>query len=427
MKKTNHGLWALSPIFTFLLVYLAVSLITNDFYKMPVSVAFLISATQALLMNRKNSFQLKLNAFAKGMGHQDIMLMCLIFILAGAFATVAKEMGALESTINLGLHLLPQHIIVGGVFIIACFIAISIGTSVGTIAALTPMGVGIANGIGIDPALALGAVVGGAMFGDNLSMISDTTIAATRTQECEMKDKFKANIWIVLPPAIITFIIYIVIGAQSGDNTLAASSYELIKVVPYIFVLVSALAGLNVIYVLTGGILISGIIGFSTQAFSIWDFVDAIGGGIANMSELVIICILVGGIVELIKINGGIEYIIKKIEVRIKSKKGAELGIGLLTTFVDACTANNTIAIIITGPIAKQISKKYDISPARTASILDTFSCFGQGIIPYGAQILTAVKLSGLAISPFSVIVFLFYPILLGVSASLFILFGKNK
>lgn len=426
MQELKKRAWALSPLATFLIIYITVSVVTKDFYKMPVSVAFLIAATHTLLMNKKNTFSVKLNAFAKGMGQTDIMIMCLIFILAGGFASVAKTMGALDSTINLGISLLPPSVIVGGIFTIGCFISISIGTSVGTIAAITPMGVGLAQSIGISPALALGAVVGGAMFGDNLSMISDTTIAATRTQECEMRDKFRANIWIVLPPAFITLIIYFIMGKQSATTEIQSTSYELVKIIPYIFVLISALAGLNVIYVLTGGTLIAAAIGLATHSLDIWEVISSVANGIANMSELVIICLIVGGIVELIKVNGGISFIIEQIEKRIHNKKGAELGIGLLTTFVDACTANNTIAIIITGPIAKQISRKYDIKPARTASILDTFSCFGQGLIPYGAQVLTAVKLSGITISPVAIIAYLFYPLLLGISATLFILLSKK-
>lgn len=416
---------ALLPLATFLIVYLVTALVSGDFYKMPVSVAFLIASAHALMTNRKTPLSKRVDHFAKGMGQGDIMLMCLIFILAGSFASVAKSMGAIDATVNMGLSHLPNSILLGGVFLVACFISISVGTSVGTVAALTPMAVGIASKIGIDPTMALGCVIGGSMFGDNMSMISDTTIAASRTQGCEMKDKFRANFWIVLPPAIIAFVIYIILGSNGQMNN-GDYSYEFIKVLPYLFVLIAALAGMNVALVLTGGIVFAGIVGLATGSFGVWEWIGAIKDGIAGMSELVIICMLIGGTLELIKRNGGIQFVIETVEKRIHSKRGAEFGIGFLTAFIDVCTANNTIAIIIVGPIVKRISEKFDIKPERAASLMDTFSCFAQGIIPYGAQILTAVKLSELAISPFGVMQYLFYPYLLGFSAIIFII-ASNK
>lgn len=418
---------ALLPLVTFLSVYLITSITTGDFYKMPVSVAFLLASGHALIQNRRRKFADKVNDFAKGMGQSDIMMMCLIFILAGAFASIAKSMGAIDATVNMGLSLLPSSMLMAGIFIVACFIAISVGTSVGTIAALTPMAVGIASKIGIDPTIAIGAVVGGAMFGDNLSMISDTTIAATRSQQCELKDKFKANIKIVIPPAIISLVIYILISTGGRAVVTEATDFQLIKVIPYIFVLMAALAGLNVIIVLSLGVILAATIGLSTNAFDFWEMIKSTQTGIENMSELIIITILVGGTVTLIKQNGGVEYIIQMIKRHIHNKRGAEFGIAALTGLVNICTANNTIAIVITGPIVKDISDKYSIEAPRSASLMDTFSCFTQGVIPYGAQILTAVKLSELAISPFQIMEYLYYPYLLGISAILVIIFRGKK
>lgn len=424
--KQQPKFTALLPLVTFLAVYLITSITTGDFYKMPVSVAFLLAAGHALLQNRGRKFSDKVNDFAKGMGQSDIMMMCLIFILAGAFAAIAKSMGAIDATVNMGLSVLPSSMLMVGVFIVACFIAISVGTSVGTIAALTPMAVGISSRIGIDPAVAIGAVIGGAMFGDNLSMISDTTIAATRSQQCELKDKFKANIRIVMPAAIISIVIYVLLSIGGRAAVTEVTDFQFIKVVPYLFVLVAALAGLNVITVLSLGIILAGGIGISIGAFNFWDMVTATQAGIANMSELVIICIIVGGTVTLIKQNGGVEYIIKTIQKHIHNQRGAEFGIAALVSLVNVCTANNTIAIVIAGPIVKDISNQYEIDAPRSASLMDTFSCFTQGIIPYGAQILTAVKLSELAISPFQIMEYLYYPYLLGFSAVLYIIFKKK-
>lgn len=413
---------ALLPLIVFVAIYLSIALITNDFYAMPVTVPFLIAAVVALLMNKKESINDKVEIFCKGAGDSNIILMCLIFILAGAFAQVAKDMGAVESTVNLGLKILPSNILISGIFIIGCFISTSIGTSVGTIVALSPMAVGVADKTGISVALILGSVIGGAMFGDNLSMISDTTIAATRTQGCEMRDKFKTNFFIVLPAAIITAVLFAVITA--GNNTTLSGNYQysIVKVIPYLSVLIAALLGVNVILVLVGGVALSGIVGIATGSMGVIAFLQSIAKGIAGMSELVIVSLVIGGTVEIIKHNGGIDFLLYFITSKVKSRKGAELAIGFLVTLVDACTANNTIAIVTTGPLAKSISSKYNIEPQKTASLLDTFSCFAQGVIPYGAQLLVASGIAG--ISPFLIMKYLYYPYLIGISAVIAIVIG---
>ncbi|MBF8983336.1 Na+/H+ antiporter NhaC family protein [Lutibacter sp. B2] len=419
--------WALLPLLVFLIMYLVTSIVIGDFYKMPVSVAFLAASIIAIVMNRKESIHDKVEVFCKGAGNSNIILMCIIFILAGAFANVAREMGAVDSTVNLGLSILPGNILIAGVFIIGCFISISIGTSVGTIVALSPVAIGIAEKTGIPVALALGAVISGAMFGDNLSMISDTTIAAARTQGCAMKDKFKMNFKIVIPAAIATAFIFVF--SYSGNTTIVdqSYSYSIIKVLTYLVVLVGALLGVNVMVVLVGGTLFAGTVGIITNAFDIWGFVSAIANGIQGMSELIIISLLIGGMVEVIKYNGGINFLLDFITSKISSKRGAEFGIALLVILVDACTANNTIAIVMTGPIAKDIADQYDIEPRRVASILDTFSCFCQGIIPYGAQILVAVGIAKASnITSFHIMRYLYYPYLMGICALIAIIIGSK-
>lgn len=406
MKK-KKGLLALLPLFIFIAVYLVTSIIVGDFYKMPVLVAALLAASVALVMNRKISIHDKVEVFCKGAGNSNIILMVLVFVLAGAFAGVAKEMGAVDATVNMFLNYLPARLLLPGIFVIACFISISVGTSVGTIAALAPMAVGVADKSGLGIGLLLAAVVGGAMFGDNLSMISDTTIAATRTQGCSMKDKFKSNFLIVLPAAIITLVIYFFASGEAVDFS-QNLSFEFIKVIPYVLVLAAALLGVNVLVLLAAGVLVSGAIGMLTGSFDFWGFVGAINSGVMGMSEIILLSIIIGGLIELIKYNGGIDYILEKITKRIKSKKGALLGIGLLVGLIDVCTANNTIAIVTTGPIAKDIADQYKLKPRRVASILDTFSCFFQGVIPYGAQLLVAAGAAGIA--SVEIIKYLYYP-----------------
>lgn len=420
MSKNKGNVLALLPLGIFIIVYLGGALLLEDFYAMSVLVPGLIAALVAIFMNRKRGFNKNLELFCKGAGNSDIILMIFIFILAGVFAEVARAMGAVESTVNLGLTILPSNILIAGIFVISSFIAISLGTSMGTIAAVAPIAIGVAEKTGIAVPLIIGAVVGGAMFGDNLSMISDTTIAATKTQGCEMRDKFRTNFKIVLPAAIIAIIIYIVLG-KGAISTVGSYEFELIKVVPYLGILIAALLGVNVILVLSGGIVLASVIGFATKSLTFSILLDSISGGIYGMSEIIIISLLIGGTVYLIKENGGIDFILGLITKKIKSKTGAELGIGALVGLVDTCTANNTIAIVTVGPIAKDISDQYNLEPSRVAGILDMFSCAVQGIIPYGAQLLSAASLA--AISPFEIMKYLFYPYLMGVSALIFIIF----
>jgi Na+/H+ antiporter NhaC len=409
----------------FIIVYLGISIIAKSFYAVSVIIPFLAAALTALFINRREKLDKKIEVFCKGAGDTNILLMILIFILAGAFAGVARDMGAVDSTVNLGLFLLPSSLLIPGVFIIGCFISLSIGTSMGTIVALVPIAVGIADKTGISTALAVGAVVSGAMFGDNLSIISDTTIAATKTQGCEMKDKFKMNFIIVLPAAIITTIIFILLTRNATIVNLDALDFNIFKIIPYIVVIITSLIGLNVIIVLLLGLGLSGLIGIIFGSFDIIGLFNSISNGIGAMSELIIISLLISGTIEIIKFNGGIDFILSKGLRRFKSKRGAEYGIAVLTSLVDICTANNTIAIVTVGPIAKDISNEFDLEPKRVAGIMDLFSCAFQGIIPYGAQLISA---SGLAVlSPFAIMKFLFYPYLMVISAIIFIYLHWKK
>lgn len=414
MKKEGNIL-ALLPLGIFILVYLGSSIIAKDFYAVSVVVPFLAAALVALIMNKKNTLDSKLEVFCRGAGNSNIILMVIIFILAGAFAEVAKTMGAVDSTVNLGLSLLPSNILIAGLFVVACFIALSVGTSVGTIVSLVPIAVGVADKTGVLPAIAVAAVVSGSMFGDNLSIISDTTIAATRTQGCEMRDKFRMNFKIVLPAAIVTTIIFIVISKGAGITSIENLEFNIIKIIPYIVVILSSLAGVNVILVLLGGILVSAVIGFAYGSFNLIGFFDSVSAGILGMSELIIVSILISGTIEIIKFNGGIEFILNKGLKGFKTKMGAEYGIATLVSLVDVCTANNTVAIVTVGPIAKDISDEFELDPVRVAGIMDMFSCVFQGIIPYGAQLISAAGLA--VLSPLAIMKYLFYPYLMGISA----------
>ncbi|MEG0855662.1 MAG: Na+/H+ antiporter NhaC family protein [Terrisporobacter sp.] len=424
VRKKGSAL-ALLPLAVFLVLFIGSGIVTGDFYKMPTLVAFIISTSVAFLFNRKENFNTKMEVFCKGGGNKDIILMLIIFLFAGAFSGVAKATGGADSVVNLGLSILPANLLVTGLFIIGCFISISMGTSVGTIAAIGPIGVAIASKTGIPVALILGAVVGGAMFGDNLSMISDTTIAATRTQGCEMRDKFKVNFLIVLPAAIITIILLTVMTRGYVSVSNETYNFELVKVLPYLFVLIGAILGANVFFLLGGGVIFAGVVGIATGTLDIFGVITAISEGMSGMFELCMISVVVGGMVELIKFNGGIDFVLNFIESRIKSKKGAELGIAALVSVVDLCTANNTIAIVMAGPLAKDIADEYKVDPRKCASILDIFSSVWQGIIPYGAQLLTAAGLA--AISPFEIIRYLFYPALMFVCGILAIGLGLPK
>ncbi|MDR0977108.1 MAG: Na+/H+ antiporter NhaC family protein [Prevotellaceae bacterium] len=416
MKLPRPNPWALIPLWVFLVSYLAVSVVAGDFYKMPITVAFLLSSAVAVAISKGGRLNRRIELFCRGAANSNILMMVLIFILAGAFAQTAKAMGAVDATVNLTMAILPDSLLAPGVFLAACFISISVGTSVGTIVALAPVAVGIAARMGVEEAFMLGVVVSGAMFGDNLSFISDTTIVATRTQGCKMSDKFKVNIRIALPIALLTAIIYTLVGYNSG-GTAEAGTIEWVKVLPYLAVLVAAVSGVNVMLVLFGGILLSGLTGLLTGDFDVWGWAAAMQGGINSMGELIIVTLLAGGMLEIIRYNGGIAWIIEKLTSHIRSSRGAELSIAALVSFADVCTANNTIALIMSGPIAKNIADKFGIDPRRSASLLDIFSCVMQGIIPYGAQLLMAAGLSHA--SPLAIMQYLYYPYLLGVGALL--------
>lgn len=418
-KKGNP--WALLPFAVFLVLFIGAGVVTGDFYKFPVIVAITIAAGVALVMNRKESFNQKVDIFCKGAGDANIMLMVLIFLLAGAFSEVAKGMGAVDSTVNMALAIVPQNFLIVGMFIIACFISLSMGTSMGTIVALAPIGVGISEQTDISLALTMAALIGGAMFGDNLSFISDTTIAAVRTQGTKMKDKFKVNFLIVLPAAIITCIILGML-TMGTEASVTGQDYSWLKILPYLCVLIMALAGVNVFLVLGIGIGFAGMIGLVDGSYTLMSVIQKIGEGMAGMYEISFLAILIAGMVAVIQHNGGIEFLLDRVTRNIKSKKGAEFGIAGLVSVTDLSTANNTISIIIAGPLAKNIADKYGIDPRRSASILDVFSCSIQGLIPYGAQLLVAAGVA--KISPVSILPYSYYPILIGVCAIVAILTG---
>ncbi len=416
---------ALLPIGVFLLIFLGSGIITGDFYAMPAIVAFLIALCVAFFQNRQLRFDDKIKTIAKGVGDDNIITMCLIFLCAGGFSGAVTAAGGVESTVNLGLSVLPPSVAVVGLFVIGCFISVSMGTSMGTIAALAPIAVGISQKTGYELAICIGAVCCGAMFGDNLSMISDTTIAAVKTQGCEMKDKFKENFFIVLPAAVITIVIFFLI-TMNGDNAIVgALDYNLVRVIPYVLVLIGALIGINVFVVLIGGIIISLVIGVFTGAMEPSQMFTAVGNGVTGMYDITVISIIVACIVSLVKEYGGIQFILRLFKKIIKGEKGAEVGIAGLVLAVDCCTANNTVAIVMSGPIAKEISTEYGVDPKRAASLLDIFSSVGQGLIPYGAQLLSAATLTGL--TPFNILPYMYYPILMAVSALGFIAFRKRR
>lgn len=424
MKKEG-SIKALLPLLVFLIVYIGISAVAGDMYAVSVIVPFSAAAATALIMNKNKSLNEKLEIFCSGAGENNVILMILIFILAGAFAQVAKDMGAVDSTVNLGLSVLPSGLLVVGLFLISCFIALSVGTSMGTIVALVPIAVGISDKTGVLLAIAVGAVVSGAMFGDNLSIISDTTIAATRTQGCEMRDKFRMNFRIVLPAAILTTIIFAIITMNAAPANMETLEFSFIKIIPYLVVIISALCGMNVIVILLIGIILAGVIGFAYGSFNLISLCQSMSNGISGMSELIIVTLLMAGTISLIKENGGIEYILNKGLKKFKNKRNAELGIGALVSLVDICTANNTIAIVTVGPIAKDISDEFDLEPKRVAGIMDMFSCVFQGLIPYGAQLISAAGLA--AISPFAIMKYLYYPYLMGVCAIIGIFWYHRK
>ena len=429
MKKGNA--WALTPIIVFLVLFIGYGIWNNnDFYKMPAIAGFVTALVVAFLLNRKVTFHEKLEAAAKGMADENVMIMCLVFVMAGAFSGAVNAAGGADSTVNFGLSILPSNVAVVGVFLIGCFISTSMGTSVGTITVLSPIAIGIAEKTGFPVALCLGAAVCGAMFGDNLSMISDTTIAATRTQGCDMKDKFRENIKLVLPAAIITIVILFVKTMGSEYQITENLHYDIVRILPYLVVLIGALIGANVIMLLAGGTVLSLGVGLYYGDFGLKDIFTVMGNGITSMYDITVISIIVAGVVALIRMNGGIDWILYVIRKLVRGKKGAEVGIAALSAAVDCATANNTIAIVIAGPVAKEIAEEYGIEPKRTASLLDIFTSVCQGLIPYGAQILTAVSFTvgtALEISPVDLTAYCYYPMLMAVSALVFILIGKNK
>ena len=423
-KVKPNGL-ALLPIIVFLILFIGVGVVQKDFYSMPAVIGFLIALAVAFLQTKGISFNEKISIIAKGVGDDNIITMCLIFLVAGAFSGSVSAAGGVNSTVNLGLSLLPPGIAVIGLFIIGCFISISMGTSMGTIAALAPIAMGISEKTDFPIAICIGAVVSGAMFGDNLSMISDTTIAAVRTQGCDMRDKFRKNFLIVLPAAIATIVILFFMTSGAHFTVSKNLDYNIFQVIPYILVLVTALIGLNVFIVLIGGIAFSVIAGLATGAMKVSQIFTSMGKGATGMYDITVISILVACISALVKYNGGFAFILENIHKHIHSYKGAEFGVAALVGLIDCATANNTVAIVIAGPIAKEISDDYGIDPARTASLLDMFASVFQGIIPYGAQLLSAASLTGL--SSFDIMPYLFYPYLMAVCGIVSIIISKKK
>lgn len=414
MEKIKKGnAWALLPLLLFVLLFLGVGIVSGDFTTMPLNVAITITVIVALLMNRKESFAKKVEVFTKGAGHSNIILMMLIFILAGAFSTTAEKIGGVTSTVNLGLSLIPQNLIIVGLFVICMFVSISMGTSVGTVAAIAPVGFGFAQATDVPAALAMATVVGGAMFGDNLSMISDTTIAAVRTQRTKMSDKFRVNFKIVLPGAILTIIILFLLTNGISIDHAKNYDYNLFKVIPYLLVLILALIGVNVIIVLIGGTALAGVIGLIDGSFGWKGLLSAVSKGIIGMEDIAMIALLIGGLVGIIQHNGGIDWLLQFVRSKVKSKRGAELGIASLVSAADISTANNTISIIMAGPLAKNIADEYDVDPRKSASILDIFGGCFQGLLPYSPQVISAAGVAG--ISPFLLVPYSIYPILLGV------------
>ena len=422
--SNKKGFIILSPLLVFIVLYLLPSIAAGDFYKVPITVAFMVSSIYAIAVSGGLPLAKRVQIYSKGASTENMMLMLWIFVLAGAFANSAKEMGSIDATVNLTLSVLPDNMLLAGLFLAACFISLSIGTSVGTIVALTPIAAGIAHSTGESIPFITAIVVGGAFFGDNLSFISDTTVVATRTQGCKMSDKFRVNSFIVLPAAILILILYIIMGADTHTTT-DIPEVEYVKVIPYLIVLIAAVLGMNVMAVLVIGIALTGIIGMINGTYDLYSWFGSMGTGILGMGELIIISIMAGGLLEIIKENGGIDFIISKLTAHVHGKRGAELSIGLLVSVVDICTANNTVAILTVGGIAKQIGDKYGVDSRKCASILDTFSCCVQGLIPYGAQLLMAAGLA--QVNPISITPYLYYPMVIGMGALLAILLRYPK
>ena len=416
----KNSVWSLLPLAVFFVTYMVTSIIVGDFYKMPITVAFVLAVAVSIIMTTDLSLNKRVELFSRSASDKNIMLMIWIFILAGAFATSAKAMGAVDATVELTMCILPSNMLLSGLFVAACFISFSVGTSVGTIVALVPIASGICAATGLDVGYVVGIIVGGAFFGDNLSFISDTTIAATQTQGCLMKDKFRVNSMIVAPCAVLLLALYIFQGA---DITYVhqAEDVQWIKVLPDVSVILLALCGVNVMVVLIIGIILCGVIGLAVSSFGIWDYLSSMGEGIDGMGQLIIVTLMAGGMLGMIRYNGGIDYLIDKLTRKVNTARMGELSIAALVCLANVCTANNTIAIITTGDIARDISSRFGIDPRKTASIMDTFSCFVQGILPYGAQLLMASQLSG--VTPLDIIPNLYYPFMIGLAGILAIMF----
>ena len=424
--KTLRGLYALSPIIVLLTIYLAGSIIAGDFYRIPIAVAFMATAIYAIIITKGDSLNERIDSFSRGAANTRIMYMVWIFVLAGAFAKTTEAMGAIDATVVLARNAIPANYLPAGIFIASCFVSLSIGTSVGTIVALTPVVTTLAAQIGCDVAWMVAIVVGGAFFGDNLSFISDTTIAATQTQGCSMRSKFYTNILLVAPAAIITLLIYAFSGNSISSVEAPSMTFnEVLKCLPYVIVIIVALLGVNVLVVLILGIVSAAILGFAYGSFNGIEFCTHIGNGVMGMGELIIVTMLAGGVLEMVRLNGGIDYLIQVVTARINSKRGAEFAITGLTALANVCTANNTIAILSVGDISRNIAKQYKVSPRRSASLMDTASCFVQGVIPYGAQLLMA---SGLAlVSPVAIIPNLYYPMCVGLAVIVSIVIKKKN
>ena len=420
------GLKALSPLIVFLGLYLISCIIAQDFYAIPISAAFLLASVYAITICKGDSLEDKISVFSKGAGDKNVLLMIWIFVLAGAFASTAKDIGAIDATVNLALKILPGKLLYAGLFLAACFISMSIGTSVGTIVALVPLAAGIAQEISFGADLAsntafiTGIIVGGSFFGDNLSFISDTTIAATRTQGCSMSDKFKVNLRIVGPAALVVTVLYVILGASVTASP-EAGHVNWVLLIPYILIIGLALSGLNVTAVLTIGILVNAVLGFVSGCLSWSGWLVSIGNGISGMGDLIMVTMLAGGMLEVIRVNGGLDYIVNGLTRKVNGKRGAEFSIAGLVSLANLCTANNTIAIITTGQICRDIAERFGIDPRKAASIMDTFSCLVQGFIPYGAQLLMAAGLAG--VSSISISGYLYYPFVMGLFAILSIIF----
>jgi Na+/H+ antiporter NhaC len=419
---TKRGLLALSPVVVLLVVYMVGSLVLGDFYAIPIAVAFIVAAIYGLSLLRGKSMRERIDLFSAGAAHRDIMYMVWIFCIAGIFAATAKAMGAADAIVSLTLRAVPAQFLPAGIFVASCFVSLAIGTSVGTIVALAPMVTAMATQLGCEVGWLISVVVGGAFFGDNLSFISDTTIAATQSQGCKMSDKFRTNFVIVLPAAIVTLCIYL-FGNQLGivDVSSVAAGAEWYRMLPYLVVIGLALTGLNVLIVLLAGILLAVVIGLLGGSFDLLGIATAFTDGVGSMYEIILISLLAGGLMNIVKNLGGFDFLISSLGARIRTRRGAECVVSLLTALTNICTANNTIAIITTGSVAKRLSERYSIPPRKTASLMDISSCCVQGLLPYGAQVLMAAGLAG--ISPLEIIPWLYYPMLLGGMVLLSILF----